>query len=260
MPREFLASLTVTSGQVVGGLFAPLEASDLPVSGVTPNSYSNPTLTVDAYGRITSIVGGSSGIAIGAGVAGANNDNSILYVDSAGHLAQAAAGTLWFNPAATAGFGTGKGLFIGGLDVGDLTDQGALFMYDPTNGTYRYIAQDDNQWTFQGNLSLTGQIFAGTVTCNDMSVQTGGGQGIFVQAGSTQTADLQRWIGFPSTIYSRVNKDGYFITAKHAAPADADLATGDLAIWFDQTIGSSKLMLKGKNSAGTVVTGSVSLT
>jgi hypothetical protein len=58
----------------------------------------------------------------------------------------------------------------------------------------------------------------------------------------------------------RVLSSGAFATAAHSAPADAALAAGDMAIWFDQTNGAGKLMIKGKTANGTVVTGSVTLT
>lgn len=44
-----------------------------------------------------------------------------------------------------------------------------------------------------------------------------------------------------------------------AAPADADLAASQCALWFDDTNGASKLMVKAKSANGTVVTGSVAL-
>jgi hypothetical protein len=45
----------------------------------------------------------------------------------------------------------------------------------------------------------------------------------------------------------------------HAAPADGALAAGDLYLWFDQTNGSAKLMVKAKQANGTVVTAAVAL-
>jgi hypothetical protein len=48
-------------------------------------------------------------------------------------------------------------------------------------------------------------------------------------------------------------------TYTHAAPADASLSAGDLALWFDQTNGAAKLMVKGKSANGTVVTAAVAL-
>ena len=57
-----------------------------------------------------------------------------------------------------------------------------------------------------------------------------------------------------------VDRDGRPRIRVDSAPLDADLITGQLALWFDTTPGSAKLMIKGKNSSGTVVTGSVNLT
>lgn len=53
---------------------------------------------------------------------------------------------------------------------------------------------------------------------------------------------------------------GWLFTRKTAAPADGDLAASEMTIYLDPTPGSAKLMVKAKNSSGTVVTGSVNLT
>jgi hypothetical protein len=45
----------------------------------------------------------------------------------------------------------------------------------------------------------------------------------------------------------------------HVAPADAALAAGELALWFDQTNGAAKLMVKAKQADGTVKTAAVAL-
>lgn len=62
-----------------------------------------------------------------------------------------------------------------------------------------------------------------------------------------------------TTTYSRFNKDGYFMTRKTAAPADADIATGEMALWFDSTNGAAKLKIKAKQADGTVRVGEVAL-
>lgn len=43
------------------------------------------------------------------------------------------------------------------------------------------------------------------------------------------------------------------------APADGDLVAGQCALWFDQTDGAAKLMVKAKSANGTVRTGSLAL-
>lgn len=84
--------------------------------------------------------------------------------------------------------------------------------------------------------------------------------GVAVVGHSTQTANLMEWHTSGGTVLGTISENGYFTTRKTAAPADAELATGELAIWFDATAGSAKLMVKAKNASGTVVTGSVPLT
>lgn len=49
------------------------------------------------------------------------------------------------------------------------------------------------------------------------------------------------------------------IREPHSAPADASLAAGDCALWFDQTNGAAKLMVKAKQADGTVKTASIAL-
>jgi hypothetical protein len=57
----------------------------------------------------------------------------------------------------------------------------------------------------------------------------------------------------------KFDKNGYSITAKTSAPADADLAAGELAYWFDSTNGAAMARFKGKQANGTVVSGAVAL-
>lgn len=83
---------------------------------------------------------------------------------------------------------------------------------------------------------------------------------LFVQGAASQTADLFPIYSSGSAILSRFNKAGYFMTRKTTAPADADLANGEMAVWFDPTNGAAKLMIKAKETSGTVRTGSVALT
>jgi len=65
-------------------------------------------------------------------------------------------------------------------------------------------------------------------------------------AGSTATA-----------VY--VGGTGFLVMENHAAPVDGDLFAGDCSLWFDQTNGAAKLMVKAKQADGTVRTGSVNL-
>jgi hypothetical protein len=63
----------------------------------------------------------------------------------------------------------------------------------------------------------------------------------------------------PFGVMFRVNKGGYLGIQTHSAPADGDVATGEAMLWFDQTNGASKLMVKGKSANGTVVAAAIAL-
>jgi hypothetical protein len=76
---------------------------------------------------------------------------------------------------------------------------------------------------------------------------------------SGQTANLQEWQDSTAGILSTISENGYFTTRKIAAPADAELAASEMALWFDSSNGAAKLMIKGKTVDGTVVTGNVAL-
>lgn len=79
-----------------------------------------------------------------------------------------------------------------------------------------------------------------------------------VRQALTPTVPHQIWSDSTGARLSAIHK-GYFMTRRNTIPADADLATNDLALWFDNTNGAGKLMVKAKTANGTVVTGSVTL-
>jgi hypothetical protein len=49
------------------------------------------------------------------------------------------------------------------------------------------------------------------------------------------------------------------IVRANAAPADADIANGTAAVWFDPTPGAAKFTIRARDSAGNLVTGTVPL-
>jgi hypothetical protein len=57
----------------------------------------------------------------------------------------------------------------------------------------------------------------------------------------------------------RMRASGAVTTARHSAPADGEMDNGECALWLDQTPGATKLMVKAKDSGGTVRTASVNL-
>jgi hypothetical protein len=82
---------------------------------------------------------------------------------------------------------------------------------------------------------------------------------LWCRAIASQTANLQEWVSSSNAVLSTVSENGYFTTRKTAAPADGELAAGELAWWFDSTNGAGKLKIKAKTADGTVVTGEVAL-
>lgn len=68
------------------------------------------------------------------------------------------------------------------------------------------------------------------------------------------------WITFTNNAWLAVSPAGYLnIEAQGSAPADSDVRSGNMVIWFDWTHGAAKLMVKAKDANGTVVTGQIPL-
>lgn len=79
------------------------------------------------------------------------------------------------------------------------------------------------------------------------------------KAAGSQTRNIVEVVSSAFAVYSGFDKDGFPFNRKNAAPADADLAAGEMKLWFDQTNGAAKLMVKAKQADGTVRTAAVAL-
>ena len=66
-------------------------------------------------------------------------------------------------------------------------------------------------------------------------------------------------LGTATQTLTYVNGVAFVISGQNAAPADGDLAAGDIALWFDKTNGAAKLMVKAKQADGAVKTAAVAL-
>jgi hypothetical protein len=84
-------------------------------------------------------------------------------------------------------------------------------------------------------------------------------KGLVARAKSGQTGNQLEVQDSSSNPLSGFTENGYFFTRKTSAVADAELAAGEMALWFDPTNGAAKLMVKAKQADGTVRTGSLAL-
>lgn len=151
----------------------------------------------------------------------------------------------------------GTPLIVRGRTGQGISDGAQLLLVENVDG-------DDIVYADSGGSVQLGTVnsAAGEIACFlPVRIDTGAVAkiGLLVNAENGQTADLVQILDHTPAILSRFNKAGYFMTRKAAAPADADLATGELAFWFDPANGAAKLMLKGKQADGTVKTGSVNV-
>lgn len=192
-------------------------------------------------------------------IAGHHTSGSLAYIENdkvqtSGNLLQlvqanasSSADCLVISP-----FGTGAGLRINTSGASNLIVAGN-FSVD-SNGSVRSPSMVNNASFSNSRIQLTttGTLVDRTVADNNPVLRV-------QNSSATSTGDVLQAIGIAGTIGSRINKNAYFITAKTAAPADADLSANDLAFWFDSTNGSAKLMVKAKQADGAVKTGSVAL-
>lgn len=110
---------------------------------------------------------------------------------------------------------------------------------------------------------LPGQLAVGAgSTTNHFEVNVGGQPArtaMVIKSAASMTANLLEWQTSGGVAYGTISENGYLTTRKTTAPADAELAAGEMAWWFDSTNGAAKAMFKGKSANGTVVSGSVAL-
>lgn len=138
-----------------------------------------------------------------------------------------------------------------------------ILFTDPSGNLHQASANGRLSWRETGGI---GSLYVGPDACSldssgslTITAQIPDGTPIQVYAHASQTGNLIELHDDPGNILSRFDKAGYFMTRKNSGPANTDLEPGELAIWFDKTNGATKMMLKGKNANGTVLTGSVPL-
>lgn len=117
-----------------------------------------------------------------------------------------------------------------------------------------------------GSLGLAGKYNAGgaywsfaQIAGMKASAVDGSAKGDFVvEVANTDGGHMAEGFRVSNDLHCRAV--GALITRRVSVPADSDLVASSVAIWLDDTPGSTKLMIKAKDSGGTVRTGSVNLT
>lgn len=283
MAREFLTKLATVQGVVVGALFTPIESDDLPrPEGLTAGGYTNPNLTVDQYGRVVAIESGGP-VDIGDLVVGGTARN-VLYLDADAKLAQESTSGQYFKYDTDGSYnwvGIGGFLVVGVFDGADASG-GLILGGNPTTGVGAVLlrvtsttstaemlmAGKDN--STQVGLTINGTGVSGSGSYLDVGGLVNGDQfttsalsdvvKVSARAHASQSVNIAQFISSGGTVYSSVNKNGYYMTSKVAAPADAELANSQMAFWLTDTPAGAMFNVKAKDSAGNVVTGSFNLT
>lgn len=141
------------------------------------------------------------------------------------------------------------------------------FGIDITTGDLYFTADGTGVWTL---LSTGG----GNLTVGATAIGSGADGSVLLQDGGVLAEDANlTWdatngltVAKPVAVTGAISAstDGVFggtvFISKNVAPADGDLAAGQLALWFDDTNGAGVLNIKAKTADGTVVTGTVTLT
>lgn len=73
------------------------------------------------------------------------------------------------------------------------------------------------------------------------------------RAASGQAGNLHEWQTEAGVLLTRIDPDGYLLTRKTAAPADAALVNGELGLYLDATAGSPRPQVKLKDASGGVL-------
>ncbi len=150
----------------------------------------------------------------------------------------------------------------GGVDVLSIQANASYFIqFDVgTGATFKnFCWMQTNGAVGVGTYFGVGSADSTAVIAADCVASNVNAKGILARGKSGQVGSLFEVQDNTSAVLSRFDKNGYFMTRKTTAPADADLANGELSLWLDSTNGAAKLMVKAKQADGTVRTAAVAL-
>ncbi len=201
---------------------------------------------------------------IGSSVLGGDASFGVLMIDENGRLATGD-GTLYWDVRGTGPFGRNNFLYLGGDGSGG---NGGFAFWDDSGAEYvAFYTDGGNLWEMVSEAGIRQSFQVNTIIANTAEIYgsisidfaTGGnpGSNVTVTAHASQSGNLHEWRSSGSTLYSRLNKAGYFGTSKTSAPADADVSNSEILLWYDATTSEQQLMSKAKTSGGTVQSGPV---
>jgi hypothetical protein len=150
------------------------------------------------------------------------------------------------------GTNTGWVSIGGGADANNATDNGyPVGVSDHATGR-TFLLATAGKYAYVGD-SAAANGTGGGLYWNDLAAADG------AQRLAAVTGSTGQFIGVVQDAAGQM-RPVVLVLTNHSAPADGTIAAGDCALWFDQTNGAAKLMVKAKQADGTVRTGSLALT
>jgi hypothetical protein len=244
------------SGAFLTGLSASnitgtIPAGLLPLTGVSPGTYTLSTITVDATGRVTAASSGSvsgAGMAIGDAIGNGSSAGDVLYVGSGGVLAQASVSGLVYATGTGLRAATGADIPVFGAS-GSGHSAGAVPDPGSTAGTALYLREDGTWHAPSGSGTVT---VVSVVTANGVSGSV---------ATDTSTPAITLTLGniTPSSVAASGTVTGSNLSGTNTGDATISLTgdvTGSGTSTFATAIGAGKVtnsMLAGSIPASKLV-------
>lgn len=179
--------------------------------------------------------------------AGHHTAGNLLYVENDGaHTTGAAARFVENNAASTVPM-----LFLANAGTGDSINAPSFTVMK--DGRTK-VKQIENLTSF--NNSQVKTTDAGTLI--DRNVNDASAVLRVQNVHATSTGDIFQAIKTGTVVQTRLDKDGVFIT-RAATPVDAQMSAGEVSMSFDPTNGAAQVVLKAKQTNGTVVSRNIDM-